>query len=1039
MSNTSEKRIEFGNSVSRVYKTSRAILIALIIFLLIIALEIIPPTINDYLSSKALLKSSTQTYEEMLSQRNTKPTESIEESLQSEKTAGRIIRVATFRDAFWYGRLNSNEVSGYGPRFLKEISRHTGWTYEFIPTTIAEAPQKLRSGEIDLIAPRIYSASDGFIYTSRPAGVMASVYLVNSSSEIAYRDFSTFAGKRFGGIKGTASIAQLEEDALLNNYSYKLTLFDSNAALLQALVEGTIDVAVASDICISNKDDFRLVHAFVGTPFHFAISPSEVELARELNMALEKINTLNPDFNSQLSKEFVFGRNISSLTFNPAELHYIKRAGTIRVGFIDKQIPRQYKASTSNPTASGAAGVLGNALDLISQKSRLKFQAVPFDSAEKLKNAVASRQVEMVAGFTPSGKTNTSDLLVPTPHYTSSAIVVLQRSSEVDKVREAVAVPRDLEWLALELKKDLGSVPVLVCETVNEGMKLLASKKIDALYADSLELEHLLSSQRIARNYSLSYSDYVHEYTFGVSKKEDPALLSVVSNSIYALNMLERNRLSSENLFEKNQGVSGFFRSYTLEISLVSLIIISSLFLLMWHERRKVLDQINENAFTDSLTGLSNRNHLLHSLSQLIENESAFGNAIISLDINNFKSINNLYSESLGDELLVHIGGLLREALPKDSILAHDIADIFFMYLPLSDLDDIERYILDSIMPHEHIYFKNAGELKLSFVLGIYLIQPEDASPGSILNKADVARLAGKHDLNKKINFFTNEMHHNLMSSSILENDLKLALTRDEFIVHYQPCFDVNSMQTYTHEALIRWNHQLAGLVYPSDFIPLAENLGIITRISSLMFEQVCIDLSRLRTDLDLISFDDTASSHQSLKIAVNMSAKDILSSNTIPMLNNTCEKYGISPAHFQIEVTESVVLEDKVRAIRSLQDLKSMGFSIALDDFGTGYSSLGLLNELPVDMVKIDKKFIRDVEIDAKARQVLESIVALINGLDLKSVAEGIETEFQLNFLREIGCHYGQGYIYSEPLTFDQIRENYLDDASALDISGES
>lgn len=416
----------------------------------------------------------------------------------------------------------------------------------------------------------------------------------------------------------------------------------------------------------------------------------------------------------------------------------------------------------------------------------------------------------------------------------------------------------------------------------------------------------------------------------------------------------------------------------------------------------------------DSLTKLPNRGHIAdileHAVLQARRNETMIG--VLFLDIDHFKMINDSLSHSAGDELLLSMTNMLKNILNREDSLARTGGDEFVMIL--ENIDNIERpiAICNAISKRLNNSFVVQGqEVFVTASIGIALYPADGDSADTLLQNADIAMYRAKEGGRNNYQFYTSEMNTRVFERMTLETSLRKAIDSDQFVMYFQPQIDVNSGRIIALEALIRWQHPDMGLVSPARFIPVAEETGLIIGIGRWVFQQVCRFIITMKKE-----------HHIELPVAVNVSAKQFFTGDFLETIEALLEETGVDARLLEVEMTESLFMAD-VEVVNSiLHRLKELGLTIAIDDFGTGYSSLNYLKKFPVDVLKVDQSFVRDVVRDNDDAAIVRAMVNLAHNLGMKVIAEGVEEKEQIEFLRSAGCDMLQGYFFSRPVDADSI-----------------
>jgi diguanylate cyclase (GGDEF)-like protein/PAS domain S-box-containing protein len=435
--------------------------------------------------------------------------------------------------------------------------------------------------------------------------------------------------------------------------------------------------------------------------------------------------------------------------------------------------------------------------------------------------------------------------------------------------------------------------------------------------------------------------------------------------------------------------------------------------------RKKSELEIHQLAFYDSLTKLPNRRLLLDRLQQALAvsvRNRRYG-ALLFLDMDHFKTINDTQGHAMGDLLLVEVARRLQTCVREGDSVARLGGDEFVVLLEELSSDENEaasqteaiaekiRLVLDKP------YVLKEFECMSSVSVGISLFFEHRESAEDLLMHADVAMYQAKMAGRNAVRFFDPQMQTALETRAALEGDMRHALEKREFLLYYQIQVE-NQLQPLGAEVLLRWSHPERGLVSPMEFIPLAEETGLIVPIGMWVLQTACAQL-RLWQD-DALTRD--------LTLAVNVSAKQFRQADFVAQVQRVLLDSGAKPSQLKLELTESTVLENVEDTIAKMRELKLAGVGFSMDDFGTGYSSLQYLKRLPLDQIKIDQSFVRDIATDPNDAAIVQTIIAMSNALGLNVIAEGVETKAQQEFLDLRGCHAFQGYLFGKPLPLDQF-----------------
>ncbi len=425
-------------------------------------------------------------------------------------------------------------------------------------------------------------------------------------------------------------------------------------------------------------------------------------------------------------------------------------------------------------------------------------------------------------------------------------------------------------------------------------------------------------------------------------------------------------------------------------------------------------DQLQHQAYHDTLTGLPNRALFNDRLNQAIlhAQRNSLILAVLFLDLDRFKTINDTLGHAIGDQLLRLVASRLRQVVRKDDTVARLGGDEFTILLnPISraqDAGEISQKLINSLLKPFDCYGR---ELHITTSIGIAVYPDDGADTESLMKNADTAMYNAKAQGRNKYGFFVADMYATSLNLLEMENSLRGALAREDFVVYYQPQCDIYNGRIAAVEALVRWQHEEMGLVPPTVFIPILEETGLIVPVGEWILKNACVQVK---------AWNDTGI--PPVRVTVNFSSHQFNQHKLGDTIARILDEIGFPPEHLTLEITESVLMKNAEDTVRTLNDLSIMGIHLAIDDFGTGYSSLNYLKRFPIDTIKIDKSFVRDIPTDPDDTAIVKAIIAMAHALNLKVIAEGVETEEQLAFLRGYRCDAVQGFLFDKPLPNEEL-----------------
>ncbi|MCB1172966.1 MAG: EAL domain-containing protein [Leptospiraceae bacterium] len=428
-------------------------------------------------------------------------------------------------------------------------------------------------------------------------------------------------------------------------------------------------------------------------------------------------------------------------------------------------------------------------------------------------------------------------------------------------------------------------------------------------------------------------------------------------------------------------------------------------------ERKEYENTIRHQAFYDSLTGLPNRNLFTERLNHAVERLRRRGSyqfALVLMDMNNFKRINDTLGHQMGDKFLAHVAGILQGAIRTVDTAARLGGDEFAILLEEFQSQKDVMYILERVHQKLGLGVEIDGhQLQASGSMGIVMDTANYSSSEDLVRDADIAMYHAKEH-GKPWQFFNFDMQRELLEITAIERELEAALTEGQFQLYYQPIVSLTNEQLQGFEALIRWEHPQKGMIPPERFIPIAEDTGLILAIGNWVLEESCRQMQ---------AWNRENPANSNLWVSVNVSLHQFTRIDLASQVSDILTKYNVAPSQIRIELTESLLMRDPDLIVRVMHRLRELGVKLAIDDFGTGYSSLSYLNKLPIDVLKIDRSFINGSQSSGDTVQIIRSLTTLARNLGLSVVAEGVEEYQQRDLLRDLHCDNAQGYLYSRPM----------------------
>jgi diguanylate cyclase (GGDEF)-like protein len=443
-------------------------------------------------------------------------------------------------------------------------------------------------------------------------------------------------------------------------------------------------------------------------------------------------------------------------------------------------------------------------------------------------------------------------------------------------------------------------------------------------------------------------------------------------------------------------------------------------------EHRRAEAEITRLALFDSLTGLANRQRMRLSLDQALNQQSTGHRAtsLFLLDLDRFKAVNDTLGHQTGDSLLKQVGQRLQRSIGDAGLVGRLGGDEFQVVIPgEANRDRLAALATEVIAALSQPYFIDGSSITIGCSIGIALAPEHGSDPETLVRNADLALYAAKADGRGIHRFFRDELLAGAKSRKQLEDDLRHALVQDQLHVAYQPVVSTRTERIVGYEALVRWNHPTRGAVSPAEFIPVAEECGLIEAIGEWVLRTACMEAATWPKDV---------------RVAVNVSPIQFANPALPTIVTSALAKSGIAPARLELEITEGVFLDETASSEHMFKMLKGVGVRLALDDFGTGYSSLGYLKKAPFDKIKIDQSFVKGAAVAGNRNAaIIKAIVTLADTLGMETTAEGVEIQDEIGLIRELGCSHIQGYVYGKPARAEEVAKQLVANGGLATASG--
>lgn len=906
--------------------------------------------------------------------------------------------------------------SGYTVDYLEELSRYTGWEYEYVLDSWEGCMDALEQGEVDILPMTSYTPerAERFLYSSLDMGVIYPVLYTNADQNIFYQDYSAFHGRRIGVVTGTFFERALTEYVDRLDLNCEIVPFSDENESRNAFFCGEIDILATSSL--SSYDDLKIIDSFGVTPSYIAVDRQDQELMDQINAAMQRMEIEHPGLIFHLTNKYCDIAS-SDLHLTRAEREYVDSADTVDIRMFNNRHPIIYFEGDE------IKGVLPDYLSRISELTGLKFHYIKAETENAQTEADLLKESDSLLLSFSTAITSRPDLIRSQSMMQLKLAYIKRIRDDADFKPATFAVLRSMAFLEDSLSDEY---TILTYDTVEECMSAVERGDADMTAQFELVAKYLLQKPRYSENlvewFGADYS--VDVYVYGT--EDDELLLSILNKAQEYLTDAERTELISSSLM-KHTYVNDLFDlvyryNWIIPVFIMTLIVAALVYLLYYRTRREK-QKIHENEelqrrlWMDDLTGLYNRAGFFANAREMFARLG--GNvAIVRVNICRFKQFNEVYGLENGDRILRDVGDCLKQMQTQvPLVLGRFSGDSFYICV---DNYDLERL---SFPRRINLPYLN---LDLNLTYGVYpMEQGEEIQINVVCDRADMANAAALPTDDQYIHYYSDTEHQRLKDEQMIERDMERALYENQFVIYIQPKYDIATEAIVGGEVLVRWIHPEHGLIPPGKFISLFERNGFIRQLDYCVWEKCCQYVAEMKR-MGLIV----------IPLSFNMSRVHFYGMESMVRLTELLEKYGLEPGDVELEITESLCSENPDMLFEKCRQLRSMGFRIAMDDFGSGYSSLSALKNMPIDILKMDLRFLSgDDEADQTDRGhcILRSTIEMAHTIGLDVVVEGLETREQRDFIREIGNCTVQGYYYARPMPTDAFTELLQSDHTEL------
>ncbi len=915
---------------------------------------------------------------------------------------------------------SESKQNGYLYELLARLSVYTRVNYQLIPTNLHEMPRKLAQGEIDVFGPStMHIVNDKNLQLTNENFGMTQVVLVTGNGEkIFYDDPQQMDGKSVAILRGTHFEEYLDDYIKKHRIIMNRVYYDK----MHDLQKSSEKFHFVNTLYVPKR---KQIASALGTlQMRFVAERHKQAVLDAFDDGLRAALTDDRFFLYNLYEKFFLESSRKRPALTWAQASWLKRHIPLVVGTL--------QGADDSPAINVLQKVSVGYMNFLSHEHSL---AIRFSSEKpyQLKNTDGTENIEIKDNLNHSealdvllamfgNKTDLESFFIPTkPYHMLSLVFLVNKNNMLDSFEGMdIGVLDYLELDTQQLKENYPHATFSTFSSLEELRNAYEKDRIDAILMTNIEEQFYLGSLNsndviLPTTMKLPCRLYIAKRHQNYGEEIFNALIVQTDELQVARTIVNVIAHSTSDI-----GIKDFFRKYFIYIVVVILLISGAYSIVIMYLESKRKQQLLHVLNKDPLTGIASLYKFKEDVQKKLLKAMSAEYLLISFDIDGFGMINSVYGYEKGNDFLACMAQNLEQVFPEPSIVTRAKDDIFLIFTKNNNMNRYSR----SAMFRDDILMQCAREIldvkfPLSLSRGLYIVDAPEENLDHMIDCCNMARERGKHIHGITNTMFTHEMRVQLNMRTQILLKMEQALMDKEFVVLYQPKVDLQTSLISGAEALVRWYPKGGTQIFPDAFIPLFEENGFISQLDYYVFDYVCQFIRKYKNDISVPP------------IAINLSGVTIMNINTCSKLIEIVNKYALSPEDIEVEITESAIVDESAQFVKEICALREAGFYLAMDDFGSGVSSLNRLRNINVDAVKLDKAFLDDNLSEKKGIAVVENIVNLIKQLDMKVVAEGVETIEHTQWLKRIHCDIAQGYFFDRPLHEEQFVERLKNNVS--------
>lgn len=900
---------------------------------------------------------------------------------------------------------SGNEISVYAKDCVQSVFEYTEDTeVYFTELNLTNSINAINNGNINFLCmvPWDDTLSAYFDYTSEPIATGFLTLFTNAESDIYFEDFKKFDKIKIGMLKDSYFESELKVYSAKNQFTYTPVYFNTINELTDAVNASAVDaIFVPSTV---KPNGMRLIAKCGSFDYYCAVKKGNAEMLNILNSSINSLKTNSPFYLSTAYTEHFRIPYFNMAALTEDEYLALQDRKKLKILVPDDNYPMVY----FDEEKLTYAGVYIEIIEKVAKNAGIEIEYVTNKySDDMVMNNIVMGNADAI--LTVSG--DTTGLITATEPYTSiSYLPVAKTSTSIfEDSKLMVGILSDDEWITDYLNETHPQWTVEEFSSINSLLRAVENDKVQIILLSSPDMQtktSLITHPRLS---------ILNDFSIAVPVKLGISTQTCQEQVVNLLNKIIQSVSVPESEFESRVYTLSHiyvpnFRDmiYANKLWLIIILIAFITIVIVIKMRERYFRKL---AQTDSLTKIHNKEYFNANAGRILEKNPEQPYLLASIDARNFKIINDRFGHIIGDQTLISIAAKIKDIFKDNGLYARSQGDSFLVLIE----DTYDNRKLIETLEEMNVYIHNSSKYHVPIKIGVCPISKYNAEIGlsGYIDRANIAKSGTPNRNANYLRYFTEEMEDLLNTQNTIEIEMVQALQRGDFIVYYQPKYELSNDDIIGAEALVRWKHRERGIVPPGLFIPLFEKNGFIVDLDFYVYESV---LKMLRNRI--------INNQSVVPVSMNVSRCHLGDNAFVPRLEALVHKYKVPKHLIEMEITESIFNQEDDSALSLIYSLKEHGFTISMDDFGSGYSSLNLLRKVPIDALKIDKEFIDNTDNSPRGQVIIEEIICMASKINVKTICEGVETQVQRDFLKKAGCNVVQGFFYSKPLPYSDFEK---------------